>query len=351
MGDDGRTRRAASGAGALTVVFVRTCQVGYGDDREQLMNDLMLLLGGVMCAALGGELFVRGAVGLAHWARIAPGIVGATVAAFATSSPETSVAVASALAGDSAIALGDGLGSNVVNVALILGLALLVSGIQSSRDSVRRDFPVAVLVPVLTGALLIDGVLSRSDGCVMLVIFCCWLAATVHSAWRQRAESAASTVGASVEPGERHGLTLLTSALGLAFLVAAGLGIVVGARGLALAFGVDEFVVGATVVAVGTSAPELATTLVAKWRGHDEVGLGTLLGSNIFNGVFVIAVAAIIHPISVARGEALVALAFGIAALLLCYPPRGGFIARRRGVALLLLYLVYLLIVLFARRV
>ena len=304
------------------------------------MNDLMLLLGGVMCAALGGELFVRGAVGLAHWARIAPGIVGATVAAFATSSPETSVALASALAGESAIALGDGLGSNVVNVALILGLALLVSGVQSSRDSIRRDFPVAVLVPVLTGALLIDGVLSYTDGCMMLAVFFVWLAATVHSAWRQRAASAV------VEPGERRWLTLLASALGLAFLVAAGLGIVVGARGLALAFGVDEFVVGATVVAVGTSAPELATTLVAKWRGHDEVGLGTLLGSNIFNGVFVIAIAAIIHPISVARDEALVALAFGIAALLLCYPPRSGFITRRRGVALLLLYSVYLLVVL-----
>lgn len=308
------------------------------------MSDALLLLGGVLCAALGGELFVRGAVGLARWARIAPGIVGATVAAFATSSPEVSVAISSALAGESVIALGDGLGSNVVNVALILGLALLFSGIQSSRDSVRRDFPVALLVPVLTGVLLIDGVLSRADGCVMLAVFFCWLAATVHSAWRQRAASALGEVG---EVGERRWLTLLTSAFGLAFLVAAGLGIVAGARGLALAFGVDEFIVGATVVAVGTSAPELATTLVAKWRGYDEVGLGTLLGSNIYNGVFVIAVAAIIHPISVARGEALLALAFGIAALLLCYPPRGGFIARRRGVALLLLYLAYLLIVLF----
>ena len=306
-----------------------------------VMSDALLLLGGVLCAALGGELLVRGAVGLARWARIAPGIVGATVAAFATSSPETSVAVASALAGESTIALGDGLGSNVVNVALILGLALLVSGIQSSRDSVRRDFPVALLIPVLTGALLIDGLLSRSDGCVMLAVFFCWLAATVHSAWRQRSAIAV------VEAGERRWLTLLTAALGLVFLVAAGLGIVAGARGLALAFGVDEFIVGASVVAVGTSAPELATTLVAKWRGYDEVGLGTVLGSTIYNGLCVSAVAAIIHPISVARGEALLALAFGIAALLLCYPPRSGFIARRRGVALLSLYLAYLLVVLF----
>ena len=305
------------------------------------MSDALLLVGGVLCAALGGELFVRGAVGLARWARVAPGNVGATVAAFATSSPETSVAITSALAGDSAIALGDGLGSNVVNVALILGLALLVSGIQSSRDSVRRDFPVAMLIPVLTGALLIDGVLSRTDGCLLLGVFFFWLAATMHGAWRQRATIAV------VEPGEPRWFTLLASALGLALLVAAGVGIVAGARGLAIAFGVDEFVVGATIVAVGTSTPELATTLVAKLRGHDEVGLGTVLGSNIFNGTFVIAVAAIIHPISVARGEALVALAFGLAALLLVYPPRDGFIARWRGGALLLSYFAYLIVVLF----
>jgi len=135
------------------------------------MNDYVALISGVVCAGIGGELFVRGAVGLAHWARVSPGIIGATVAAFATSSPELSVAISSAMAGDPQIALGDALGSNVVNVALILALALMISGIQSSRGSVKRDFSVALLIPIVTGVLFFDGELSRFDGLLMMGMF------------------------------------------------------------------------------------------------------------------------------------------------------------------------------------
>jgi cation:H+ antiporter len=129
---------------------------------------------------------------------------------------------------------------------------------------------------------------------------------------------------------------------GLAFLVMAGNLIVAGARGIAISLGIDEFIIGATIVAVGTTIPELATTVIAKLRGHDEVGLGTILGSNIFNGIFIIAVAAIIYPITVDRREVAVTLAFGVVALMFTYPTRQGFIGRRRGILLLMLYAVYL---------
>jgi len=304
------------------------------------MNDYTALIYGVVCAGIGGELFVRGAVGLAHWARVTPGIIGATVAAFATSSPELSVSINAAMAGKPQIAFGDALGSNVVNVALILGLALVMSGIQSSRDSIKRDFPVALLIPILTGVLLLDGELSRVDGLLMLGMFLAWLAAAVIEARKQR--SAAQAV-----LGEhRRWLVVLSCVAGLAFLAVAGSLVVTGARGIALAFGVDEFVIGATVVAVGTSVPELATTVIAKLRGHDEVGLGTILGSNIFNGIFIVAVAAIIHPITVAWREVAITLVFGLVALVFTYPARTGFIERRRGVLLLVLYAGYLAIIL-----
>ena len=300
------------------------------------MNDYLALFLGIACAGLGGELFVRGAVGLAHWARISPGIIGATVAAFATSSPELSVSINAAMAGQPQIALGDALGSNVVNVALILALALVISGIQSPRDSVKRDFPVALLIPVVTGLLFLDGELSRLDGFLMLGMFLVWLAAAAIEARKQR--SAAERV-----LGERRGwLIVLSCAAGLAFLIAAGDLIVAGARGIAVSFGIDEFVIGATIVAVGTSVPELATTVVAKLRGHDEIGLGTILGSNIFNGIFITAIAAIIHPITVAWREVAVTLSFGLIALAFTYPTRRGYIERRRGVLLLVLYAVYL---------
>lgn len=300
------------------------------------MNGYIVLILGIACAGVGGELFVRGAVGLAYLTRVSPGVIGATVAAFATSSPELSVSINAAMAGEPQIALGDALGSNVVNVALILALALLFSGIQSPRDSVKRDFPVALLVPVITGVLFLDGVLSRLDGLLLLSMFFAWLVAAVIEARKQR--SAAEEV-----LGEhRGGLAVLWCVAGLALLVAAGNFIVAGARGIAMSFGIDEFVIGATIVAVGTSVPELATAVIAKLRGHDEVGLGTILGSNIFNGLFIVAVAAIIHPITVSWREVAVALVFGFVAVVFTFPTSKGFIERRRGVLLLVLYGAYL---------
>lgn len=307
------------------------------------LSPLVALALGVLCAGIGGELFVRGAVGLARWARISPGIIGATVAAFATSSPELAVAVNAALAGTPQIALGDALGSNVVNVALILALGLVMSGIRAPRDTLRRDFPVALLAPVITGILLFDGVLSRGDGLVLLAVFLWWMVAAINEARRQR------SVAGAVLGERRHWLALVYCALGLAFLAAAGSYIVTGARGIAAAFGVDEFVIGATLVALGTSAPELAAVLIAKLRGHDEVGLGTILGSNIFNGLFIIAVAAVISPIAMPWREVAVALTCGLLAVVCTWPGRGGYIGRRRGVLLLIIYGLYLAAVILSQ--
>ncbi len=301
------------------------------------MSPLWLLLAGALCAAAGGELFVRGAVGLARWARVAPGVVAATVVAFATSSPELSVAVNSALAGTPEVALGDALGSNVVNVALILGLAVAVAAIRSPRERVRRDFRVALLVPLAIAGLCLDGTLSRLDGVVLLAVFAGWLVATACEARRMRS-AAGQVLGA-----KHRGVIVLSCVAGLALLVAAGRLIVFGALGLASDFGIDAFIVGATLVALGTSVPELATAVIAQLRGHDEISLGAVLGSNIFNGLFIIGVAATMHPIGVAWRDVALALGFGVMALLLAYPERSGLIDRWRAAVLLGLYALYVL--------
>lgn len=300
------------------------------------MNAYTALLLGIVCAGIGGELFVRGMVGLAHWLRIAPGIIGATVAAFATSSPELSVSINAALAGNPQIGLGDSLGSNVVNIALILALALVISAIQSPRDSVKRDFPVALLIPVITGALLLDGALSRLDGLMLLSLFIAWLVATIIES-RKQPSLAEEYLGA-----QRKWRVVFFCVTGLVLLVSAGNLIVSGARGIAITFGIAEFIIGATVVAVGTSMPELATAIIAKLRGHDEISLGTIIGSNIFNGSFIVAVTAMIHPISVAWRDVALALVFGLVALAFTYPSRTGLIERRRGMLLLVVYTAYL---------
>jgi cation:H+ antiporter len=295
------------------------------------------LLAGIILAGVGGELFVRGTVGLGQWARISPAIVGATVAAFATSSPEFSVAINSALAKTPQIALGDSLGSNVVNVALILGIALLISGIRTPRSSIRRDFPFALVVPGITVALFADGALTRIDGIIMLAVFFIWLGLTVVEALKQREGTAAAVLS----PKQRA-LIVVYNVAGLVLLASAGKLIVFGAKGIAVAFGVPEFVVGATIVAVGTSVPELATTIMAKVRGHDDIGLGTIIGSNIFNGACIVSVAAIIHPIKLSLSSVVIILTFGVVSLMASFPSRSGYIGRVRGGLLLVIYTTYL---------
>ena len=304
------------------------------------MNNYVALTVGVICAGIGGELFVRGVVGIAHWARVSAGIIGATVAAFATSSPELSVAIGSALAKKPEISLGDALGSNVVNIALVLAIPVLISGIKSAPDSVRREFPVALFAPMLTAVLALDGVLSRVDGIILLCVFLVWLTSVTLEARRQR--SAAEKV-----LGEQRGwLALILCIVGMLFLVGAGHFIVTGAKGVALAFGIHEFIIGATIVAIGTSVPELATTIMANIRKHDEVGLGTILGSNIYNGLFIISVAAIIYPIKIVLHETMTVLVFGLISMMLVFPLRDGVIRRWRGLLLLGLYAAYVFMVL-----
>lgn len=308
------------------------------------MQDLLLLALGMACAALGGELFVRGAIGLAHAARVSGAIIGTTIAAFATSSPELAVAVTSGIQRTPQVSLGDALGSNVVNIALILGLALLVSPIHATRGSIRRDFPVALAVPALTALACTDGVLSRFEASLLMIFFMLWLTGVIVSALRERERTAEASTAKLLRGHHAAAIGLG----GLLLLIAAGELIVSGARGIATAFGISDFVVGATIVAMGTSVPELATALIAKWRGHDDIGLGTLLGSNIFNGLWIVPVAALIHPVGVELAQAGTAVAFGTAALLAAFPPQSGIISRGRGLVLLMLYAAYVTTVLLA---
>ena len=306
------------------------------------MITVVTLLAGIIAAGAGGELFVRGAVGIAAWARVPAAIIAVTVAAFATSSPELFVALSAAANDTPALAFGDALGSNVANVGLILGLALLIHPVIAERDTVRRDLPVAVALPFLIFALIVDGTMSRVDGVVLLVVFTAWLGVTVRHARRARADS--------VEfPGERNrGRAVLLVGVGLVLLVVAGRLIVVAAGAIGDGLGLDPFVVGATFVAFGTSMPELATVLAAGLRGHEEIGLGAVIGSNIFNGLWIIGVVAVLSPFDVALDEAALSLAAGALSILLLVPGRRLALGRWRGVALLGLYVGFVALVVAA---
>lgn len=274
---------------------------------------------------------------MARALRVSPGIIAATVAAFATSSPELTVAINAALAGAPEIAFGDAVGSNVANIALVLALTLAIAPITARRSSMRRDFPVALLVPVVLSILLVDNRLSRLDGALLLAGFVTWLVAVTREAAGER--SAAAAVLGESKPYR----AILESVAGFAFLVAAGKLIIAGATDIARSFGLSEFAIGATVVAIGTSVPELATAIISRLRGHDEVGLGTVLGSNIFNGLLIVGTTAAITPIAVPLLQAAPALVLGLATVALSYPPRSGIVGRWRGGMLLAVYVVFVI--------
>lgn len=295
-------------------------------------TDFLALLAAIPVAALGGASFLAGVLGVAVWLRVPKLLVATTIAAFATSSPELAVSSLAAASGKPGIGLGDALGSNLVNLGLIMGMALLLRALPARLHEVRSVFALALLVPALTLALALDGQLTRADGLLLLVLFAFWLVLIVRQASDHRRATPASTE--SAQRPLYAGLLLL---VGMAGLVGAGQLFVAGATGIATTLGVPPYVIGATLVAIGTSMPEIVTVLLSRLRGHDEVGLGTLLGSNVFNGLAVVGTAATIHPISAPIAEVAPALVLGTLVVLLMLP-RDGLIPRWRGPALLATY-------------
>jgi len=297
-------------------------------------TDILALLAAIPLAAAGGDAFLKGVLGISVWLRLPNMLVATTLAAFATSSPELTVSSLAAWAGKPEIGLGDALGSNVVNIGLVLGLALLFGSLSARFGEIKGNFLLALAVPVLTLFLARDGTLSRGEGGLLLTLFTVWIFMQARQALAHRRTTAdQAATGSPLR-------AWLYAAVGLVCLVLAGQLFVTGASGIALALGVHAYVIGATVVAIGTSLPELVTTLLARWRGHDDVGLGTLLGSNLFNGLAIVGVAAAIHPIQAPVDEITATLGFGALTVLLILP-RAGVIQRWRGGVLLLAYAAF----------
>lgn len=303
--------------------------------------DIFVLIVGIACAAIGGEFFVRGSVGLARWLRIPPGIVGATVAAFATSSPETSVAVLAAVDGKPELALGDAAGSNLVNLGIVLGVTIILSPIIITANDVRRELPVGIAAIGLLWVFAGGGNLTRAESVALLLLFLFWMVWVVRDARRDRVEIVALQAAAPRR-------TLLELGIGLVMLIVAGRLVVVAAKGIGEAIGWSEFVVGSLLVAAGTSTPEFVTALVAARRGHPEIGVGAVLGSNVFNTLFVVGIAGLIQPISGDVKGLSVAVVLGILGTLVLLPGRTGRTSRLRGGLLLGIYGAYVVGVLVA---
>lgn len=296
--------------------------------------DLGLLLFGAVCAGAGGDAFVRGAVRSASLLHVRPGLIGFTLAAFATSAPELIVGIASAREGAPEVAVGNALGANALNLGIALGISLLIGPSVIGRGNINRDLVTSLAIPALMALFLWDGTLGWLEACALLGVFVSWLYLVVR---QERAEP-----GIRARPqAEAVGKAAALLIAGLALLVIAGEAFVAGTLSLGRRMDWDLFIVGATLVSVGTTLPELSTSVVAKLRGQDEVGLGTIFGSCIFNAAFIVPVAALISPPHVPFREVAVTLAAGALLVLAAVPLGRKPLGRTRGLLLLGVYAGY----------
>lgn len=308
------------------------------------MISLAFLFLGVALAIAGGELFLKAVLGISAWLRIPPAVTAATLAAFATSSPEIAVAVNAGMEGHGDLAVGDALGSNIVNVGLILGIVLCLGPLSFDWLTHRREFLWALAAPCLVFFVLWDNSFSRWDAGFFILLFLGWLWRVLLSALKNRDKTQ------DLSPSnKRPWLYVALAVVGLVLLGLAGRFIVVGGTGIGAALGMSTFLVGVTLVAFGTSAPELATAVISRLRGHHDVGIGTILGSNVFNCLFVIGLTGLIGPFQLPVVSIVPSVALGVLALLLLIPLSGSLLSRKRGIGLLGVYLLSILVTLWGR--
>lgn len=310
---------------------------------------LVSLVAGLVLLVVGAEWLVRGASRLAAAAGVSPLVIGLTIVAFGTSAPEMAVSVGAAWSGQADLALGNVVGSNIFNVLFILGLSALVAPLVVAQQLVRLDVPLMIAASVLVYLLGMDGQIGRFDG---ILLFAGILAYTLFLIVQSRKESSAAVQAEYAQEFSAAAQGTGQWLLNLAFILGGLVLLVLGSRWLVDAavviahwFGVSELVIGLTIVAAGTSLPELATSVIASLRGERDIAVGNVVGSNLFNLLSVLGLSSAVAPAGIPVPEA--ALAFDIPVMigvaLACLPIffTGYIITRWNGALFLFYYLAY----------
>jgi cation:H+ antiporter len=309
------------------------------------LTTVLLFVGGLGLLALGAEWLVKGASRLAAGLGISPLVIGLTVVAYGTSAPEMAVSVKSAWAGQPALALGNVVGSNIFNVLFILGTAAAVAPLLVASQLIRIDVPVMIGTSVLTLLLAGDGAVGRLDGALLFAGAVAYTVFQVHHSRNRPPEAHAAH---AKKLGGRRPATAANLAFvgaGILLLVLGSRWLVAGAVAFAHALGVSELVIGLTIVAAGTSLPELATSVLAAVRGERDIAVGNVVGSNIFNLLAVLGVSALVAPAGLSAPAALLRfdLPVMVAVAVACLPifASGALIARWEGGLFLFYYVAY----------
>ena len=261
------------------------------------MLSILYIIGGAILVLLGADKLTDGAVAIAERLRVPQIVIGLTIVAIGTSMPEFCVSLVSALKGTPDLSVGNVVGSNIFNSLLIVGVAAVVAPIMIQPMTVRKDIPFALVASALMMIMCFDGLLSRFDAAVLFLLFLIFMVFTLKGALAAKAENEKSQNVVEIKTGQMSvGKATLFMVLGLVGLVIGSNVFVDGAVDLAQLFGISEAVIGLTIVAMGTSLPELATTAVSAYKGNSGIAIGNVLGSNVFNVLMVLGITGLISP-------------------------------------------------------
>lgn len=309
-----------------------------------MLFSAFVMLGGLVLLATGAEGLVRGSTALALRFGVTPLVVGLTVVSFGTGSPELFVSIQAALKGESGLALGNVVGSNISNIALILGLSSLARPMKVRSELIKREVPLMIAITLLLCLLLLDGMLSRLEGLLLVAGSIGYTTYAYIAARRDRSAVIAEQFEeALVESRRAAWLDVLFVVIGFVLLLGGANVLLIGAMNIAEQFGVSQVVIGLTIVAIGTSLPELAASVVASTRREPDVAFGNAIGSNILNILLILGVAAVIRPIET-QGLRLFDIGVLVASAVILLPLmwRGWVLNRWEGGFLVASYVVYL---------
>lgn len=318
---------------------------------------IVAVIVGLAVLVWSADKFVDGAVGVAEFCGMSTLLIGMVIVGFGTSAPELTVSAISAAQGNPELALGNAYGSNIANIALILGATALISPILMQRSVLRGDLPILLAVSVLSIILVWDGSVARWNGILLLAVFAAAMAYSIHrelkKAKLEKSESQSGNADSAEAKKVSLGKSVFWLVLGLVLLVASSRALVWGAVEIARTLGVSDLLIGLTIVAVGTSLPELASSIAAARRGENDLALGNIIGSNLFNTLAVVGLAAIISPMdeiekAVTYRDMPLMIALTVALIVLGYRRKGdGRLNRIAGAILLAVYVGYLALLIF----
>ena len=306
-----------------------------------MLTYILLILGFILLIK-GADLFVDGSSSIARLLRIPAAVIGLTIVAFGTSAPELSVSCSAALAGQNEIAISNVLGSNIFNLMVVTGARAAISAIPVNEGILKREFPFSIVAAALLLIFSLFGFgrlnIGRLEGLTLLVLFVLFVAIQVRDALKSRSENAEDPMEEVLSPLK----SIVFVVIGCIMIIYGGNFVVDSASEIAAYFGLSETLIGLTVVAFGTSLPELVTSIVASRKGENDLAIGNVVGSNIFNILMILGISTSIHPVALqpsAVYDCIILMVFSILVLFFCWSKKR--LARGEGIFMIILYAIY----------